>query len=189
MEIFPSLIPQAAIKHQALLPERSEAIDIPAPATTKQYPIERPSYETAKPVSLSSFGETVRAPLGSIVHARSGDKANNSNVGFFVRNETEYPWLQSLSTVEKLKELLGKDYGGQRIERVEFPGILAVHLWVESRYLSKRLMLTFSSRILDFLDGGIASSARIDGLGKGVGEYVRSRHVDVPKAFLKRGCI
>lgn len=46
-----------------------------------------------------------------------------------------------------------------------------------------------SSRIMDFLDGGIASSARIDGLGKGVGEYLRSKHVDVPTMFLQRGTI
>lgn len=128
MEIFPSLIPQAAIKHQVLLPTQQKVLDIPPPQATQQYPIQRPSYETSKPVNLASFGGTVRAPLGSIVHARSGDKANNSNVGFFVRHEDEYPWLQSLLTVAKLIELLGKDYNGQRIERVEFPGILAVHL-------------------------------------------------------------
>lgn len=45
------------------------------------------------------------------------------------------------------------------------------------------------SRIIDFLDGGIASSARIDGLGKGVGEYLRSKHVEVPIMFLDRGRI
>jgi len=43
-----------------------------------------------------------------------------------------------------------------------------------------------SSRILDYLDGGIASSSRIDGLGKGVGEYLRSKHVDIPVQFLER---
>jgi hypothetical protein len=45
------------------------------------------------------------------------------------------------------------------------------------------------SRILDFLDGGIASSSRIDGLGKGIGEYLRSKVVDVPTSFLQRGSI
>jgi hypothetical protein len=45
------------------------------------------------------------------------------------------------------------------------------------------------SRVLDFLDGGIASSSRIDGLGKGIGEYLRSKVVDVPVKFLQRGCI
>ena len=45
------------------------------------------------------------------------------------------------------------------------------------------------SRVLDFLDGGIASSSRLDGLGKGIGEYLRSRVVDVPEMFLSRGWI
>jgi hypothetical protein len=46
-----------------------------------------------------------------------------------------------------------------------------------------------SSRVLDFLDGGIASSSRIDGLGKGIGEYLRSKVVDIPVKFLQRGYI
>ena len=48
---------------------------------------------------------------------------------------------------------------------------------------------SFHSRILDNLNGGIASSDRIDGLGKGIGEYLRSRYVDVPRLFLDRGRI
>jgi hypothetical protein len=78
-----------------------------------------------------------------------------------------------------LKELFGEDWLEKtedgierRVERCEFPGILAVHF-----------------RVLDFLDGGIASSSRIDGLGKGVGEYLRSRVVPVPVKFLERGWI
>lgn len=45
------------------------------------------------------------------------------------------------------------------------------------------------SRILDFLDGGIASSSRVDGLGKGIGEFLRSRTVEIPEIFLQRGSI
>lgn len=45
------------------------------------------------------------------------------------------------------------------------------------------------SRILDFLDGGIASSARVDGLGKGIAEFLRSRVVNIPTRFLNRGLI
>jgi hypothetical protein len=66
------------------------------------------------------------------VHARSGDKADNSNVGFFVRHDDEYRWLQSLLTIQKLKELFGNDWnereGKSRVERCEFPNLLAVHL-------------------------------------------------------------
>ena len=56
-------------------------------------------------------------------------------------------------------------------------------------FMTEWLLMVVGSRILDFLDGGIASSARIDGLGKGVGEYLRSKHVDVPILFLQRGTI
>ncbi|KAM0426388.1 hypothetical protein ACHAPT_008434 [Fusarium lateritium] len=72
--------------------------------------------------------------------------------------------------------LLGDDWHkgdtSRRVERVEFPGLKAVHV-----------------RILDNLSGGIASSERIDGLGKGIGEYLRSRFVDIPVKFLDRGSI
>ncbi|KAH8807163.1 hypothetical protein F5884DRAFT_730780 [Xylogone sp. PMI_703] len=178
MEIFPTTIPITSIDHHINISNKT-TVKIPPPTITVTYPTIRPSYETSNPVDLSSFGPTERAPLGSIVHARSGDKANNSNVGFFVRNEDEYPWLQSFLTVERIKWLFGEDWhrGGadgekRRVERCEFPNILAVHF-----------------RILDFLDGGIASSSRVDGLGKGIGEYLRSRVVDIPTKFLARGKI
>ncbi|GMG28671.1 unnamed protein product [Aspergillus oryzae] len=148
----------------------------PSAPVTRIYPIQRPSYETKIPIPLSQFGAKEAAPLGSIVHARSGDKGDNSNLGFFVRNSDEYPWLQSFLTVDRFKELLGDDWPKRenepRAERCEFPKLLAVHF-----------------RVLDFLDGGIASSSRIDGLGKGIGEYLRSRVVDIPKKFLERGWI
>lgn len=179
MEIFPATIDRKFLNHRIkVLPGETEISIYPSPATTKP-PTQRPSYETLHPVPLSEFGPTQQAPLGSIMHARSGDKANNCNIGFFVRHEDEYPWLQSFLTVSCLKELFGDDWSDdpandteRRVERCEFPNILAVHF-----------------RVLDFLDGGIASSSRIDGLGKGVGEFLRSRVVPVPVKFLGRGWI
>ena len=114
------------------MPSQGDPILIPAPKKTAIYPTIRPSYETADPVELATFGPTRPAPLGSVVHARSGDKADNSNVGFFVRHEDEYPWLRSLLTVGKIKELFGEDWlgreGGGQVERCEFGKLLAVHL-------------------------------------------------------------
>lgn len=92
-----------------------------------------------------------------------------------MRNQDEYPWLQSFLTIPRLRKLFADDWPKEEqpaVERCEFPNILAVHF-----------------RVLDFLGGGIASSSRIDGLGKGVGEYLRSRIVDVPVKFLERGWI
>ncbi|KEF56201.1 uncharacterized protein A1O9_07782 [Exophiala aquamarina CBS 119918] len=175
MEIFPAIVPLSVIQHQVDLGE-GKIIDIPGPSKTAEYPTLRPSYETKDPVDLASLGAMVQAPLGSVVHARSGDKADNTNVGFFVRHQDEYPWLKTILTVEKIKLLFGQDWfkcnPSRRVERVEFPNILAVHF-----------------RVLDNLSGGIASSDRIDGLGKGIGEYLRSKHVDIPVAFLERGRI
>lgn len=131
MEIFPAVVPQSCIKHEVLL-FGQPPVQVSAPAKTEVYPTLRPSYETAHPIDLASFGTTKRVPLGSVVHARSGDKANNSNVGFFVRHEDEYPWLQSLMTIPKIKELFGRDWEGReahsKVERCEFPKLLAVHL-------------------------------------------------------------
>lgn len=172
MELWPTTIDQAKIKQSVILWD-GKVIEVGAPSLFSEIPRERPSYETAHPLLLSTFGETQIVPLGTIVHARSGDKGNNLNVGFFVRHEDEYPWLQSLLTVDKLKELLGNENReGIRIERCEFPLLKAVHF-----------------RIIDFLDGGIASSSRIDGLGKGVGEFLRARWVPVPIKFISRGAI
>jgi hypothetical protein len=166
MEIFPGLVKIQHLPHRVVIEER--IIDIEPHRFTSPPPVERPSYETAEPQSLQSFGPTRKAPLGSIVHARSGDKGNNVNVGFFVRSPEEYTWLQSFLTVDKAKHLFGDDWkNGSRIERCEFTNILAVHF-----------------RVLDFFGGGGASSTRIDSLGKGVAEYLRSRVVDVPEKFL-----
>ena len=130
MELFPSTILQSAIDHHVVI--KSQSTCIPPPLVTAEYPFQRPSYETACPANLFEFGPTKAAPFGSIVHGRSGDKANNSNIGFFVRNADEYPWLQSMLTVERLKQLFGDDWvpgsSDRRIERCEFPHILAVHL-------------------------------------------------------------
>lgn len=131
MEMFPGLIPQSAIDHRVQM-STGEVFSIHPPRIIAEYPVVRPSADATDSADLTSFGPTEFAPLGSVVHARSGDKADNSNVGFFVRHDDEYPWLRTLLSVSKLKQLFGEDwYKGniqRRVERVEFPGINAVHL-------------------------------------------------------------
>jgi hypothetical protein len=131
MEMFPALMPVSLIDHRVQI-STGEPIKVDQPKVTATYPVLRPSADTAEPVDLLSFGPTEFAPLGSIVHARSGDKGDNSNVGFFVRDASEYPWLRTLLSVDKLKQLLGDDWHSgnpnRRVERIEFPTIHAVHL-------------------------------------------------------------
>jgi hypothetical protein len=122
-EYWVALLPQSSVTHIAHMPFANKSIAIPAPADTEPFLYEQPSYNTEYPEALDSWGPTTLAPLGYVVHARSGDKGSDANVGFFVRNADEWDWLRSLLTVEKIKMLLGKDYEGNPVHRFELPHI------------------------------------------------------------------
>lgn len=130
----------------------------------------RLSHNTPNPVPLESFGPTVRARLGDVVLARSGDKGANANVGFFVRTDDEWEWLRSFLDLEKLKKLMAAEWkDNYRLERVELPGIRAVHFVVYG-----------------ILMRGVSSSVRLDALAKGFAEFLRDRWEDVPEQFWER---
>lgn len=119
---------------------------------------------------MSTFGEVTKAPLGSIVFGRSGDKGANCNVGFFVQRTDEWNWLRSYLTIERVKSLLGPiEYAGNPIDRFEMPNIKTVHFLLHNH-----------------LDRGFNSSSSVDVLGKNTCEYIRSKTVDIPKRFLER---
>lgn len=109
---------------------------IDPPTDTLPYQFEQDVAATTAPVNLETFGPTTTAPLGYIVHARSGDKGSDANVGFYVRHDDEYPWLQSLLTIEFMKQLLQNDYNGKRIERFELPNISGSDHCSKSRHQS-----------------------------------------------------
>jgi hypothetical protein len=170
-EYWVALLDQSEIKHVVHLHDGT-SVDIPPPQWTQTFPLQQPSYNPCNASDLSTFGETVDCPLGYIVHARSGDKGCNANVGLFVRHADEYDWLRSLLTIEKMVEILGDEYSGNKIDRFEIREIWAVHFLMHQH-----------------LDRGINSSSTYDILGKNVAEFIRSRWVAVPKKFLDRGKI
>jgi hypothetical protein len=169
-----ALIPQNVCKHRVhCLFGDGAVIDVPTPNRTEPYQKQQPSYETTNPATLADFGETKQAPLGYVVLGRSGDKASDANVGFFVRREDEWDWLRTFLTVDKIKEMLGpSDYTGKKIDRFELSNIKAVHFLLE-----------------DHLDRGYNAGSKLDSLGKNVCEYLRSKWVDIPMKFLERGRI
>lgn len=172
-EYYVTLLPQAEVKHRVELPWLGESVDIPVQKNiAASYPRDQKSYETADAVDLGSFGPTTRGPLGWVIGGRSGDKASDANVGFFVRNDDEWDWLRSLLTVDKIKHLLEGSDKGRRIERFEIPGIRAVHFLIR-----------------DHLDRGFNSTSEYDTLGKNLCEYLRAKYVDIPNKFLRRGRI
>ncbi|PSN72577.1 DUF1446-domain-containing protein [Corynespora cassiicola Philippines] len=171
-EYYVTLLPQSALFHQAHLGS-GEVVEIAPPPETKAYPKRQPSQDsTLQALELSAFGATVHAPLGTIVHARSGDKGSDCNVGFWVRYQDEYAWLQNLLSVEFMKQLLADEYSGGRIERCEFPGLKAIHFLLK-----------------DHLDRGVSVTTSIDFLAKNCAEFLRARFVEIPMKFLARGKI
>lgn len=171
-EYWAALLPQSEVKHQVRLLDSSETIDIPPSPSCTLYETRQWSYETENPIPLESFGPTIRGPLGWRVLGRSGDKASDGNVGFFVRNDDEWDWLRSFLTIDMIKKLLGPEYNGKLVERFEMKNIKAVHFLLH-----------------DHLDRSYNASSTYDGLGKNICEYLRAKYVQIPTKFLRRGII
>lgn len=174
-EYHPALLPQSALQQRVhlLFDAPKSIINIPLAPEFRTYDRQQPSYETSSPVSLSTFGPTVRLPLGKIVLGRSGDKCSDCNVGLFVRHDDEWDWLRSFLTVEKIRELLGPEENhGKPIDRFEMPNIKAVHFLLH-----------------DHLDRGYDACSTYDTLGKNACEYLRARTVDLPVKFVDRGTV
>jgi hypothetical protein len=169
-EYYVTLLPQSEVKHQVELPWLGKSIDIPVQKNVTTYSRDQKSYETEDPVDLEKFGPTTRGPLGWVVGGRSGDKASDANVGFYVRHDDEWDWLRSILTIDKIHTLLERSNKGRKIERFEIPGIRAVHFLIR-----------------DHLDRGFNSTSEYDTLGKNLCEYLRAKHVDIPNKFLRRG--
>lgn len=108
---FPGLVNQRHVRLSVHFVSEGNGKSMPVPSHEVYTPIHllpaQLDYQPTDPASLSSFGPTVKAPLGLVVYARSGDKGANVNVGFFIPrglNEPEkYDWLRSLLTTEKLR--------------------------------------------------------------------------------------
>ncbi|KAJ5515012.1 hypothetical protein N7463_004564 [Penicillium fimorum] len=195
-EYFVSIFPQDRMTHICHVPFNKKQITIPPPSDTVPFAYEQSSYETKAPFDLEVFGPTTRAPLGYVVHARSGDKGSDANVGFFVRHADEWDWLRTVLKVDKIRELLGKDDVGNKIFRFELPNIcgkahipkiskLTIVIGANGSILSAAVHFLLK----DHLDRGVASSSTYDVLGKNVAEYLRCKYVDVPDKFLARGRI
>ena len=105
-------------------------------------------------------------PLGTIAGARSGDKGGNANVGVWVRTDVAWRWLAHTLTVDKLRELL-PETADLTVTRHVLPNLRAVNFVIDG-----------------ILGQGVAYQARFDPQAKGLGEWLRSRHLDIPEEFL-----
>ncbi|WP_280213245.1 acyclic terpene utilization AtuA family protein [Nocardia cyriacigeorgica] len=111
--------------------------------------------------------DTRRAPLGSIALARSGDKGGDANIGVWVRTDEQWRWLVHTLTVERLRELL-PETASLEVTRHVLPNLRALNFIISG-----------------LLGKGVAYQARFDPQAKGLGEWLRSRHVDIPTELLE----
>jgi hypothetical protein len=111
-------------------------------------------------------GPTRRVPLGLVFGARSGDKGGDANVGVWARSAAGYAWLERFLDVGRFKQLVPEAWP-LAVRRYELSNLLALNFVVEG-----------------LLGEGVAASTRFDPQAKTLGEYLRSRHVDLPEALL-----
>lgn len=150
--------------HAAVLPDGSE-VAIPGPLRTRAL-ADVPEPELPRPLSAARAQPTRRAPLGLVAGARSGDKGGNANVGLWVRTEDAWRWLAHELTVERIGQLL-PEAADLTITRTVLPHLRALNFTLEG-----------------LLGEGVAARARFDPQAKAVGEWLRSRHLDIPEVLL-----
>lgn len=114
----------------------------------------------------------MRAPLGSFVHARSGDKGGDANLGLWVvhdgspAHDARVAWLLDLVTPGFVRDLLPESRGLD-VEVFALPNLGGVNVVLRG-----------------LLGQGVAESTRFDPQAKGLGEWARSRYVDIPEQLL-----
>lgn len=153
----PAFVPATEVPHVAVRPDGSRVDIAPAAETLELAPV--PPFALPEPLP---FGETRRVPLGAIAGARSGDKGGSANVGVWVRTGLQWRWLAHTLTVEKLRELL-PETADLQVTRHLLPNLRAVNFVIEG-----------------ILGQGVAYQARFDPQAKGLGEWLRSRVIDLP---------
>jgi hypothetical protein len=122
----------------------------------------------------------MRAPLGTFVHARSGDKGGDANLGLWVSHtatvagracrDHEYDarvaWLLDTMTPDFVRSLL-PEARDREVEVVALPNLGGVNVVLHG-----------------LLGLGVAASTRFDPQAKGLGEWARSRYVQIPESLL-----
>jgi hypothetical protein len=166
---WPALVPAAELDEVVVLPDGTRQ-RIAQTGAAAGVPLDDASRTPipAAPPHASPDTPRSRRPLGSLVGARSGDKGGDANVGLWVRDPTHYGWLLEVAGTPDAIRMLLPEAAELDVEVHHFPNLLAVNAVVHG-----------------LLGDGVASAVRSDPQAKGLGEYLRSRLVDVPTLWLE----
>jgi hypothetical protein len=159
---WPALIPAELVREEVVLQDGTR-LEVGKPSRA---PIGGEVTEPAPPASFA--GPLRKAPLGAAFGARSGDKAGNANVGVWARSDAGYAWLAAELTEERFKELV-PEAAPFALRRHLFPNLRAANFVIAG-----------------LLGDGAMASTRLDPQAKGLGEFLRSRIVELPVSLLDR---
>ncbi|MFI1700228.1 acyclic terpene utilization AtuA family protein [Streptomyces bobili] len=155
-------VPQGEVDHVAVLADGRRVPVPPAIDALGLDVVPQPPLPEPPPA-----GPVRRAPLGLVAGARSGDKGGDANVGVWVRSEAAWRWLAHTLTVDRFRELIPES-GELRVTRHVLPRLRALNFVVEG-----------------LLGAGVASQHRFDPQAKALGEWLRSRHLDIPEELYR----
>ncbi|MEU5594379.1 acyclic terpene utilization AtuA family protein [Streptomyces sp. NPDC020298] len=154
-------VPQDAVDHVAVLHDGRRIPVPPAHDTLVLDDVPQPPPPEPLPP-----GPTRRAPLGLVAGARSGDKGGNANVGVWAPTDEAWRWLAHTLTADRFRELIPESRD-LPVTRHALPNLRALNFVVEG-----------------LLGEGVAAQHRFDPQAKALGEWLRSRHLDIPEALL-----
>ena len=158
---WPTLVPADLVTHRVTTSDGQSRVVAHPPSVAGAM-----RRVTTHPTASAADGPTVRVPLGRIAATRSGDKGGNANVGVWVKTPAAYDWLRAYLGVERLRELI-PEAADLAVERYDLPNLRALNFV-----------------IVGLLGEGVAASTRPDPQAKGLGEYLRSRFVELPAHLL-----
>jgi hypothetical protein len=166
---WPAVVPASLIRQEVVIGgvrSAVEAVPLPDPPVVADVPASRPAARLAAAGVPAAGRPAVRAPLGLVAGARSGDKGGHANLGVWARTDEAYAWLAGFLSVETLKDLL-PETAPLPVERYELANLRALNFVVTG-----------------LLGEGVAASARLDPQAKSLGEWLRARVVDIPAELL-----
>jgi hypothetical protein len=163
----PAYVPQTEVPHVVVLADGSR-IDIEPPKDTTDA---LDAGGVGGTIGEDWVGDTVRVPLGRLVHARSGDKGGDANLGVWIpadhpHRESAFTWLAAFLDEDTVRDLL-PEAETLDVEIHPLPNLAAVNVVIHG-----------------LLGEGVASSTRLDPQAKGLGEWLRARDAAVPTALL-----
>ena len=158
---WPTLVSMREVPQTVVMGE--DAVTIEPTLFQGEAPVPEP---LAVDIPAVPSGPTASAPLGRLFAARSGDKGGNANLGIWGKTPAAFAFLQDFLSVEKLKELM-PDMAAYEIERYELPNLLALNFYIKG-----------------VLGDGVSASLRMDPQAKTLGEYLRTKIVEIPESLL-----